>query len=90
MCEQELLAIGTAVWVMTMGAILWIHVRAIYYPHPTLRSAATIRHLTDTIERLRTEMKRLEAERSELQTTVYTLSRQVQQLQRSWRSEPLQ
>lgn len=89
MCVREWLAIYTGVSALATGTMLWLFIRAVYRPHPTLRSAETIRLLTDCVLRLKEENKRLASERSEFETTVFTLSAQVAQLRSSLRSEPL-
>jgi cell division protein FtsB len=62
--------------------------QTICHPHPTLRSAETIHLLTVTVRRLQKEVKALEAERSRLETTVYTLSQQARRLRPSPSPEP--
>lgn len=87
--QRELTAIGAGVWVLSMGAIVFTHVKTIYYPRPTRKSAETIRHLTATIERLRAENLELRTEVLTQQASVRKLSSQLQRLQRSLGLEPL-
>lgn len=89
MCLTEWLALYTGASVLTVGTITWLFFRAVYRPHPTLKSAETIRLLTATVSRLKEQNRKLELERSELEITVYTLSLRVQRLQHLSRSEEL-
>lgn len=78
---KELTAIGMGLLVLANGSIVWMIYRAICYPHPTVQSAEMLHRLRSTVARLKSEVARLEAQKRSLETTVYTLSRQVQQLQ---------
>lgn len=89
MCIREWLAIYTGVSALATGTIIWLFFRAVYHPHPTLRSAETIRLLTATVARLKEENRQLELARSELEITVYSLSEQVRRLRSSSHLEPL-